>query len=53
MLKPDQGGSALGAQVVRFGDRTAGCMVGALGTGDTVLAERFVPGRRRWRVTVI
>jgi len=44
MLKPDQGGSALGAQVVRAAAELPAAMVGALAYGDTVLAERFVPG---------
>jgi D-alanine-D-alanine ligase len=44
MLKPDQGGSALGAQVVRDAADLPAAMVGCLSYGDTVLAERFVPG---------
>jgi D-alanine-D-alanine ligase len=44
MLKPDQGGSALGAQVVRAAGELPAAMVGCLAYGDTVLAERFVPG---------
>ncbi|HWC80157.1 MAG TPA: D-alanine--D-alanine ligase [Pseudonocardiaceae bacterium] len=44
MLKPDQGGSALGAQVVREASELPAAMVGCLAYGDTVLAERFVPG---------
>jgi D-alanine-D-alanine ligase len=44
MLKPDQGGSALGAQVVREAAELPAAMVGCLAYGDTVLAERFVPG---------
>jgi D-alanine-D-alanine ligase len=44
MLKPDQGGSALGAQVVtQIGDLPA-AMVSCLAYADTVLAERFVHG---------
>ncbi|MGI5126594.1 D-alanine--D-alanine ligase family protein [Pseudonocardia sp. CA-107938] len=44
MLKPDQGGSALGAQLVtEVGDLPA-AMVSCLAYGDTVLAERFVDG---------
>ena len=44
MLKPDQGGSALGAQVVRDAAELPAAMVGALAYGDTVLVERFVEG---------
>ena len=44
MLKPDQGGSALGAQVVRRADDLPAAMVGALAYSDTVLVERFVDG---------
>jgi D-alanine-D-alanine ligase len=44
MLKPDQGGSALGAQVVRDAAELPTAMVGCLAYGDTVLAERFVEG---------
>jgi D-alanine-D-alanine ligase len=44
MLKPDQGGSALGAQVVRSLAELPTAMVGCLAYSDTVLAERFVPG---------
>jgi D-alanine-D-alanine ligase len=44
MLKPDQGGSALGAQVVREASELPAAMVGCLAYGDTVLAERFVEG---------
>lgn len=44
MLKPDQGGSALGAQVVRDAAELPSAMVGALAYGDTVLVERFVEG---------
>ncbi|MDA3628583.1 D-alanine--D-alanine ligase [Saccharopolyspora oryzae] len=44
MLKPDQGGSALGAQVVRDAAELPSAMVGALSYGDTVLVERFVEG---------
>jgi len=44
MLKPDQGGSALGTQVV--GDRAElpAAMVSCLAYADTVLAEQFVHG---------
>ncbi|WP_158879691.1 D-alanine--D-alanine ligase family protein [Amycolatopsis anabasis] len=44
ILKPDQGGSALGAQVVRDAGELPAAMVGCFAYGDTVLAERFVDG---------
>jgi D-alanine-D-alanine ligase len=44
MLKPDQGGSALGAQVVRNAGDLPAAMVGCLAYGDTVLAEQFIEG---------
>ncbi|XVV03846.1 D-alanine--D-alanine ligase family protein [Actinosynnema sp. CA-248983] len=44
MLKPDQGGSALGAHVVREAAELPAAMVGCLAYGDTVLAERYVEG---------
>ncbi|EHK88806.1 D-alanine--D-alanine ligase family protein [Saccharomonospora azurea] len=44
LLKPDQGGSALGAQVVRDAADLPAAMVGCFAYGDTVLAERFVDG---------
>lgn len=44
ILKPDQGGSALGAQLVREAAELPAAMVGCLAYGDTVLAERFVKG---------
>jgi D-alanine-D-alanine ligase len=44
ILKPDQGGSALGVHVVREGAELPGAMVSCLAYGDTVLAERFVAG---------
>jgi D-alanine-D-alanine ligase len=44
MLKPDQGGSALGAQVVRDAADLPAAMVGCLAYGETVLAEQFVAG---------
>jgi D-alanine-D-alanine ligase len=44
MLKPEQGGSALGAQVVRDAADLPAAMVGCLAYGETVLAERFVEG---------
>ena len=44
MVKPDQGGSALGAQVVRDEADLPAAMVSCLAYADTVLAERFVVG---------
>ncbi len=44
MLKPDQGGSALGAYVVRDVAELPAAMVGCLAYTDTVLAERYVEG---------
>lgn len=44
MLKPEQGGSALGAQVVRDAADLPTAMVGCLAYGETVLAEQFVDG---------
>ncbi|MCP2168960.1 D-alanine--D-alanine ligase family protein [Goodfellowiella coeruleoviolacea] len=44
MLKPDQGGSALGAQVVRDAAALPAAMVACLAYGETVLAERFIEG---------
>ena len=44
MLKPDQGGSALGAQVVTELADLPAAMVSCLAYADTVLAERFVEG---------
>jgi D-alanine-D-alanine ligase len=44
ILKPDQGGSALGVHVVREVAELSGAMVSCLAYGDTVLAERFVEG---------
>ncbi len=44
MLKPDQGGSALGAQVVRNRADLPAAMVSCFAYADTVLAERFVAG---------
>jgi D-alanine-D-alanine ligase len=44
MLKPDQGGSALGARVVRDAAELPAAMVGCLAYGDTVLAEQFISG---------
>ena len=44
MLKPDQGGSALGAQVVTDATDLPAAMVSCLAYADTVLAERFIDG---------
>ncbi|HEV2778502.1 MAG TPA: D-alanine--D-alanine ligase [Actinophytocola sp.] len=44
MLKPDQSGSALGAQLVRHATELPAAMVDCLAYGNTVLAERFVAG---------
>jgi D-alanine-D-alanine ligase len=44
MVKPDQGGSALGAQVVLTAAELPAAMVSCLAYADTVLAERFVAG---------
>jgi D-alanine-D-alanine ligase len=44
ILKPPQGGSALGVHVVRHVTELPGAMVGCLAYGDTVLAERFIEG---------
>jgi D-alanine-D-alanine ligase len=44
MLKPDQGGSALGAQVVTEAADLPAAMVSCLAYADTVLVERFVHG---------
>ena len=44
MLKPDQGGSALGAQVVTTRAELPAAMVSCLAYGDSILAERFVAG---------
>jgi D-alanine-D-alanine ligase len=44
MLKPDHGGSALGAQVVQSVAELPTAMVGCLAYSETVLAERFVQG---------
>ncbi len=44
MVKPEQGGSALGAQVVRDAAELPAAMVGCLAYGETVLAEQFVEG---------
>lgn len=44
ILKPDQGGSALGTQVVRDASELPAAMVGCFAYGDTVLAERLIDG---------
>jgi D-alanine-D-alanine ligase len=44
MVKPDQGGSALGAQVVTERAELPAAMVSCLAYADTVLAERYVHG---------
>lgn len=44
ILKPDQGGSALGTHVVHAAADLPAAMVGCFAYGDTVLAERFVDG---------
>jgi len=44
MIKPDQGGSALGARVVRRAADLPAAMVDCLAYGHAVLAERFVVG---------
>lgn len=44
ILKPDQGGSALGTQVVRDATELPAAMVGCFAYGDTVLAERLIDG---------
>ncbi len=44
MVKPDNGGSALGAQVVWEASELPAAMVGCLACSDTVLAERYVEG---------
>jgi D-alanine-D-alanine ligase len=44
ILKPDQGGSALGTRVVRDAAELPAAMVDCLAYGDTVLAEQFVAG---------
>ena len=44
ILKPPQGGSALGVHVVHEVLELPGAMVGCLAYGDTVMAERFVEG---------
>lgn len=44
ILKPDQGGSALGTQLVRDADELPTAMVGCFAYGDTVLVEKYIEG---------
>lgn len=44
MIKPDQGGSALGAQLVTSASELPAAMVACLAYGDAVLAETYVRG---------
>ncbi|MBC3194532.1 D-alanine--D-alanine ligase [Pseudonocardia sp. C8] len=44
VLKPDQGGSALGVQVVRSAEDLPAAMVSSFAYAETVLVERFVEG---------
>lgn len=44
MVKPAQGGSGLGAQVVRTAAELPAAMVGCFAYGGTALIERYVPG---------
>lgn len=44
VLKPDQGGSALGVQVVQVAQDLPAAMVSCFAYADTVLAEQFVEG---------
>ena len=44
MVKPAQGGSALGAHVVSRAEDLPAAMIGCFGYGDTALVERFVHG---------
>ncbi len=44
ILKPDQGGSALGAEVVTDAIELPTAMVGCFAYGETVLAERYISG---------
>ncbi len=44
MLKPHQGGSALGATMVRTAAEVPGALVQAFAYGDVVLVEQFVDG---------
>jgi len=44
MVKPAQGGSALGCNVVREESALPGAMVGAFAYGDTAIVEQFLTG---------
>lgn len=44
ILKPDQGGSALGTQLVKDAGELPTAMVGCFAYGDTVLAEQYIEG---------
>ncbi|MEV6635303.1 D-alanine--D-alanine ligase [Actinoplanes sp. NPDC051470] len=44
MIKPAQGGSGLGATVVREASALPAAMVGCFGYDSTALVERFIPG---------
>ena len=44
MVKPQHGGSALGAGVVRTGEGLPAALVGAFAYGEIVIVERFVEG---------
>ena len=44
MVKPAQGGSGLGAAVVREASALPAAMVGCFGYDSTALVERFIPG---------
>ncbi len=44
MVKPAQGGSALGAQQIQDADELPAAMVSCFSYGETVLVEPFVPG---------
>jgi D-alanine-D-alanine ligase len=44
MVKPAQGGSGLGASVVREASALPAAMVGCFGYDSTALVERFIPG---------
>jgi D-alanine-D-alanine ligase len=44
MVKPAQGGSSLGASVVRDGADLPAAMVSCFSYADTALVERFIPG---------
>jgi D-alanine-D-alanine ligase len=44
IIKPDQGGSALGTQLVTDADDLPAAMVDCLAYGTAVLVERYIPG---------